>query len=109
MSYDGKTTPVDAILKCDKSINNAGFLFDIRPGKGFDTLTVCGLVLTENLKPGEWHRIEVTVRGEKLNMAVDGKTVAKDLSLPVDSASRFTLQPVGPANFANIFVREFAD
>lgn len=109
LSYDGKTPPAGAILKCDKSVNNAGFLFDIRPGEGFESLTVCGLVLTENLKPGEWHRIEVTVRGEKLDVVVDGKSAAKDLRLPVYSTSQFTLQPVGPADFANIYIRELAD
>ena len=109
LSYDGKTTPVDAILRSDKPIANAGFLFDIRSGEGFESLTVCGLVLTENLKQGEWHRIEVTVRGEKLNVVLDGQSVAKGLSPPVDSVSQFTLEPVGPADFANIYIRELAD
>ena len=109
LSYDGKTTPAEAVLTSDKSITNAGFIFDIRPGDTFENITVCGLVLKENLKSGEWHRIEVTVQGKKLNVAVDGQSVAKDLSLPVDSASRFTLQPVGAAEFANIYTRDLAD
>ena len=109
LSYDGKTTPVEAVLTSDKSITNAGFIFDIQPGNTFENITVCGLVLKENLKSGEWHRIEVTVQGKKLNVAVDGQSVAKDLSLPVDSASRFTLQPVGAAEFANIYTRDLAD
>jgi hypothetical protein len=109
LAYDGKTASADAILMSDKSIANAGFLFDIRPGDKFESITVCGLDLRENLEPGEWHRIEVTVRGEKLNVSVDGQSASKDLNLRVSSSSRFTLHPAGPANFANIYIRELAD
>lgn len=109
LSYDGKATADDAVLKSDQLISNAGFLFDVRPSDKLESIIICGLDLKKYLKPGAWHRIEVTVNDTKLNVTIDGETVARDLNLQVDSSSAFTLHPVGPADFANLYIRQLVD
>ena len=105
LSYDGKApTPVDAVLSSSESLADHGFLFDIRPGKEFENLTLGGVVLTATmLKPGAWHRLEGTVRNQKLTLTIDGQESLKDHA--VAEGTVLQLAPTGPADFANIYVR----
>ncbi len=106
LSYDGQAaTPVDAVLTSPEKLSNHGFLFDIRPAKEFSSLNVCDAVLTAAALPsGQWHRVEGTVIGKILSLTVDGQPVSKDQA--ADPIRTFQLAPVGPADFANIYVRE---
>jgi len=56
---------------------------------------------------GRWHRAEITRRGDRVTVVVDGKTVAKDAPLAGAAASGpIALSEEGVAvEFANIFVR----
>ena len=107
LAYDGKASPVDAILTSKEDLNVAGFLFDIRPGEHFESLTIGNVILTEKLNPGEWHRIEGTVRDKKLTVTIDGAKVLTNE--PLTDVGSFKLQPVGPSDFANIYFRKLAD
>ena len=109
LSYDGKAaTPVDAVLTSSESLSNRGFLFDIRPGQEFSNLGIGSVVLTASLlKPGQWHRLEGTIGGpvgnQKLTLTLDGQPVATDIA--ADEGTMLQLAPVGPADFANVYVR----
>lgn len=104
LSYDGKATAENAALSSKETLNDRGFLVDIRPGKEFRSLQLLSETLTaETLKPGAWHRIEGTVKGGKLSLQVNGESVAQDRSVPESSLQ---LLPEGPADFANVYVRE---
>ncbi len=107
LSYDGESTPADAILTADEALSDIGFLFDIRPGKDFQSLSLCGVVIQDGLKSGQWHRIEGTVRGGKLAVTIDGQLALKDH--PVPEASKLQLAPSGAAEFANIYVRSLTE
>ena len=111
LTYDGKAaTPVDAVLTSPQKLSDHGFLFDIRPGKEFSNLTVCDAVISvwteEHMPIGQWYRIEGTVIGQKLNLTINGLPVAKDH--PLDHVPTFKLATVGPADFANIYLRELS-
>ncbi len=106
LSYDGKApTPVDAILSSSEVLENHSFIFDIRPGKGFESLNLCNNVLiAQNLKIGEWHRLEGSVHDQTLTLKIDGKAVSGELA-SVNPADTLRFSPVGPADFANIYIR----
>jgi len=107
LSYDGKLTPADAILTSAEALSDMGFLFDVRPGKEFNGFSLCGKIVTDGLKSGQWSRIEGTVRGGKLAVTIDGQLALKDH--PVPEASKLELAPSGAADFANIYVRSLTE
>jgi hypothetical protein len=57
---------------------------------------------------GEWNRLHLTMRGDRLTVVLNGKTLIEDAWLPgVPSKGRIALQHHGsPIQFANLFVRE---
>jgi hypothetical protein len=109
LSYDGKATDGDS-AKLTSSImqQDQGFLLDLKPKEGFGGLTIFGLMLPSQLtKSGEWHRIEGSVTSGMLTVSVDGQLVSEGTALPDSSA--FALSVTGPADFANIYVRNLND
>jgi len=106
LTYDGGApTPVDAILTSTESLDNMGFMIDVRPQEGFEGLNVCNQILTaETLKIGQWHRLEGSVQNQKLTLTIDGQPVATEQ--PVNAAAPLQLAPTGPAVFANIYIRD---
>lgn len=105
LAYDGQSTAADAALTSTETLDGKGFLFDIRPGKEFRALKVLTETLTaEALKPGSWYRIEGTVQAGKLSLLVNGESVAQDKAV---TEAPLQLLPDGPADFANIYLREF--
>lgn len=108
LNYDGKAaTPADAVLNSPERLSDHGFLFDVRPGQEFSQLSICGVALTADaLKVGEWHRIEGRVQNQRLTLAIDGKPAERNH--PVEQGLTFQLAPVGPADFANLYVRPLA-
>ena len=59
-------------------------------------------------KPGEWNRFHITMKGDRLTVLLNGKTVIENAQLPgVPARGPIALQHHGdPIQFANIFVRE---
>ncbi|HET6204634.1 MAG TPA: DUF1080 domain-containing protein [Planctomycetota bacterium] len=57
---------------------------------------------------GAWNRFHVTMKGERLTVVLNGKTVIEDARLPgVPAKGRIALQHHdSPIQFANLFVRE---
>jgi hypothetical protein len=57
---------------------------------------------------GQWNRFVITMRGDRLTVVLNGKTVLENAQLPgVPERGRIALQHHGdPIQFANIYVRE---
>lgn len=58
--------------------------------------------------PGEWNRFEITMKGDRLTVVLNGKTVIENAQLPgVPARGPIALQDHGdPIQFANIYVKE---
>jgi len=56
---------------------------------------------------GEWNRFIITMRGDRLTVVLNGKTVIENAQLPgVPAKGRIALQHHGaPIQFANLFIR----
>jgi hypothetical protein len=109
LSYDGEAADgVSATLTSSVALQDQGFLLDLKPKEGFGGLSICSLKLPPQLtKSGEWHRIEGSVTSGMLTVSVDGRLVSEGTALP--DSSVFALSVTGPADFANIYVRNLAD
>ncbi|GAB4146401.1 MAG: hypothetical protein Tsb009_19050 [Planctomycetaceae bacterium] len=57
---------------------------------------------------GRWNRFHITMKGDRLTVVLNGKTVIKNARLPnVPARGRIALQHHGdPIQFANIYIRE---
>lgn len=106
LSYDGKApTPVDARLESEETLENRGFIIDIRPREGFNNISLgegAVVLTTELLKVGQWSRLEGSHEGGKLQLSLNGEALPR---VEARASLKFTLAPVGPADFANIYVR----
>ena len=59
-------------------------------------------------KPGAWNRFDITMKGDRLTVVLNKKTVIDNAQLPgVPERGPIALQHHGdPLEFANIFIRE---
>jgi hypothetical protein len=57
--------------------------------------------------PGEWNRFEITMKGDRLTVVLNGKTVIESAQLPgIPARGPIGLQHHGdPIQFANLYVR----
>lgn len=62
----------------------------------------------EDKPPGEWNRFVITMRGDRVTVVLNGKTVIEDARLPgIPRRGPIGLQHHGdPIQFANLFVKE---
>jgi hypothetical protein len=106
LAYDGKAETVSGkMLRSTERFGNYGFLLDIKPGEGFDGLGLPGGVLpTQYTKIGEWSRLEGVIENGLMKVSVNGTEVTMDN--PVPDVASFNLYLIGPAELANIYVRE---
>ena len=106
LAYDGKAeTVLGKMLKSKERFKDYAFVLDIKPGEGFDGLGLPGGVLpTQLTKIGEWSRLEGVVENGLMKISVNGEEVTSDN--PVPDVAPFDLYLIGPAEFANIYVRE---
>ncbi|MEM7394860.1 MAG: DUF1080 domain-containing protein, partial [Verrucomicrobiota bacterium] len=58
--------------------------------------------------PGEWNRFVITVKGDRLTVFLNGKSVIHEAALPgVQPKGKLALQNHGNAlEFANIYIQE---
>lgn len=108
LSYDGKGEDAKAaMLKSAESIRGRSFLFDVKPGEGFDGVAISGLMVpTKHTKAGEWSRVECTISNGRMNVSVNGEVVSEDNEIA--ETGTFDLYVVGAAEFANFYVRDLA-
>ena len=106
LAYDGKAETVQGkMLATKERFRNYGFVLDIKPGEGFDGLGLPGGVLpTQSTKIGEWSRLEGVIENGLMKVSVNGKEVTTDN--PAPDLAPFDLYLIGPAELANIYVRE---
>jgi hypothetical protein len=106
LSYDGKAESVQAkMIVSHEPMKDRGFLFDIKPGEGFDGVGIGSSMLPTSLtKPGKWYRLEGIIENEMMSIRIDGEEVTS--GNPWSSSVPFDLYVVGPAEFANIYVRD---
>jgi len=59
-------------------------------------------------KPGQWNRFHITMKGDRLTVNLNGKTVIENAQLPdVPERGPIALQHHGdPVEFANLYIRE---
>lgn len=106
LSYDGKAESVQAkMIVSHEPMKDRGFLFDIKPGEGFDGVAIGSSMLPTSLtKPGKWCRLEGIIENEMMSIRIDGEEVTS--GNPWSSSIPFDLSVVGPAEFANIYIRD---
>lgn len=115
LSYDGKADG-DTSLATKRSFEDIGFVLDVKL-KGSTSVQLSAttdegvLISAENdaiaphlQKTGSWNRIEGTVRQGVLAIKVNGQLAVKDT--PRGKPAPITLTPDGPADFANMYVRD---
>lgn len=121
-AYDGKATSDDASIETAGRFGDFGFVFDIRGQESSGVARVllrgskvAAIVIDPadpNLKKHSgggrrWTRFEGTLKGNVLNLKVNGRPFISDRQLndvPKDGPLR--LVPDGPVDFANVYVRE---
>ena len=116
LAFTGDTSN-DAALSTNDSLENFGFLFDMRPGDDFKSLEIVftdqqqGIKIipdhprwAEYFRAGDWNRWEGTLADHKLSLSLNGHPVIVDQPLEGKSGP-WTFQPSGKLHLANIFVR----
>ncbi|MEK7994135.1 MAG: DUF1080 domain-containing protein, partial [Planctomycetota bacterium] len=65
-------------------------------------------MLNADKPPGQWNRFEITAIGDKVTIAVNGKTVIREARLPgLPERGPIALQHHGDhVQFANIYIKE---
>jgi hypothetical protein len=65
-------------------------------------------ILNADNPPGRWNRFEITARGERVSIKLNGQIVIRDAQLPgLPAQGPLALQHHGdPVQFANIYIRE---
>ena len=58
--------------------------------------------------PGQWNRFVITMKGDRLTVVLNGKTVIEEAQLPgIPAKGPIALQHHGdPVQFANLYIRE---
>ncbi len=61
-------------------------------------------------QPGQWNRLQGTLRGDRLTLTLNGNELFADKQLAgLPERGPFTISPRGPVDFTNIFVRNLSD
>jgi hypothetical protein len=70
--------------------------------------TACTPKVRADHPPGQWNRFLITMKGDRLTVVLNGKTVIEEAALPgVKSRGPIALQNHGdPIQFANLYVKE---
>jgi hypothetical protein len=88
----------------------SGEVYGYRTDKGQPAEVRAGVTPKEKADrpPGQWNRFIITMKGDRLTVNLNGKTVIDNAQLPgVAQRGRLALQHHGdPIQFANIFIRE---
>ncbi len=117
LAYDGGAAEAEAVLETEESFRDFGFILDLKGSDSFKQLDLMlsGQIIatvddstSEGGQRTQWRRVEGTVRGDMLNLTVDGRPVVTDVRVSVPNGS-LGLKAVGAASFCNLYVRSLAD
>ena len=99
----------DLMLICDWRWKDKAAPAEVSGGQRPDARVVVTGSLVESAAPaGRWNRVEITLRGSRRTVVVNGVTVATDEAMPgVPARGPIVLQaPGAPIQFANVYVRK---
>lgn len=114
---DGTADSDDTSITTTESFSDFGFIIDVRGSESFESLELLlggEKIASFRADPAvknrrqQWRRLEGTLKGNILNLSVDGVPVLTDAQVSVKEGS-LGLKPHGAAGFANLFVRSLAD
>jgi hypothetical protein len=121
-SYDGKASADDASIETVNTFGDFGFVFDVRrqASSGATSILLRGskaatiaidpanAELKKYLGGGRgWTRFEGTLKGNTLNLTVNGQPFISNRQLKqVPKSGPLRLVPDGPVDFANVYVRK---
>jgi hypothetical protein len=121
-AYDGKTTTDNASIETTELFGDFGFVFDVRRKESSGVARVllrgsnaaaiaidpADAELKKHLSGGRgWTRFEGTMKGNTLNLKVNGQPYISDRQLiDVPKKGPLRLVPEGAVDFANVYVRE---
>ena len=104
LNYDGQSQD-PAILTSTELLADREFIVDVRPGKGFQNLTICGRTLNpDQLQADGWSRIVLRVQQGRMSLEVNGKAAGESTVLAADQTT-FSIAAAGAASFANVYAR----
>lgn len=105
LAYDGKSAAA-ATLTSTEPLADREFIVDVRPGEGFQTVSIAGQVLSREQLTGDgWARIVAAVRNDTMALSINGKPLDATRSVAADQ-TRFSISATGAAAFANFYARE---
>ncbi len=118
LSFDGKTNSGASRIATNRELENPGFIMDVRPVKGFNSLSIetgssgVPLLISADdpawkplLNDGQWIRLEVSVKDNALSLNADGQLIVDKVPLPGNKLP-LALSVSGPVEFANIYGRQ---
>jgi hypothetical protein len=123
LAFDGTAEKDDSRIETEEEFGDIGFIIDLRPSEDFQSLTLrrsdaaTGLVIDPEdarwskffSKRGQWLRCEGQLQDGKLTLHVDGERVIDkepiEFTKGSPSAGSLSLQPAGPVEFANLYIR----
>ena len=117
--HDGSGPPLTSISEFGDGLFTADFRWSDPTGAG-DWRTLLGARFGEALaklaatgqdaekKPGEWNRLQLTLRGTSFSVSLNGRNIATDVSVPgVPSRGQLVLRSTGHrVEWANLLVKE---
>ena len=122
LAYDGKASVADRAIATEESFGNFGFIFDVKFNESSKAARVLlrgsndgaiavdpndALLAAHLAKSAGWNRFEGTLNGDKLTLTLNGHTLFTDKALGgIPKRGPITIEPEGPIDFANIYVRK---
>jgi hypothetical protein len=121
LAYVGKASAPESAIETAESFGNVGFVFDVRRNKDSGTarLKLRGsksgtididpddpLISEQLAENGRWNRFEGTLKSNRLSLSLNGETVLVDKELTdLPDHGPIRIEPSGPIDFANLYVR----
>ena len=121
--FDGKTDAADKSLQTSGSFGDFGFIFDVRVsgetkpcafqlhGSDASAIVIAPSLYDDALvlKGRNWNRFEGELRGDRLSLSVNGKSIFTGKKLDgAPAKGPLKIVPTGPIDFANVYVRALA-
>jgi hypothetical protein len=120
LAFAGEPAGEESAIATEEAFGDFGFVLDVRLPKGSKPARVLlrgpqaaidvdpgdPLAGGQLAKAGDWNRIEGTLRGDRLTLALNGRVLCTDRPVPgVPARGPIRIIPGGPMELANPYVR----